>query len=155
MIIRKMLLNINGVHRMIVCDPEDSLADALRSLGLTSVKVGCGKGMCGTCSVVLNGDLVRSCTRKMKAVPENSTIETLEGIGTAGRAHPLQHAWVALNAIQCGFCTPGFIMSSKALLDRNPSPTRAEVRDWFLKHHNACRCTGYKPLVDAVMAAAA
>ncbi len=90
----------------------------------------------------------------MKNVPENSRIMTIEGVGTPTHLHPLQQAWITYGGVQCGFCTPGFIVSAKCLLDTNPSPTREEVRAWFQKHKNLCRCTGYKPLVDAVMAAA-
>ncbi|SFG21432.1 aldehyde oxidoreductase [Desulfotomaculum arcticum] len=151
----KIWLNINGADRMVVCNPEkDSLAEVLRRIGLTSVKVGCGTGVCGSCSVILNGKVIRSCTKKLKAVEEYSKIITLEGIGTPGNLHPLQVAWMNYGAIQCGFCTPGFIVSAYALLLENNNPTREEVRDWFQKHRNVCRCTGYKQLVDAVIAAA-
>lgn len=92
---------------------------------------------------------------KMKRVADGARITTLEGIGTPGHLHPLQKAWILHGGAQCGFCTPGFIVSAKALLDHNPKPTREQVRDWFQDHRNACRCTGYKPLVDAVMDAAA
>ncbi|HWQ79472.1 MAG TPA: molybdopterin cofactor-binding domain-containing protein [Anaerovoracaceae bacterium] len=152
--LKKIFLNLNGVDRMFVCDPEDTLADTLRLLGLTGTKVGCGTGQCGVCSVLLDGKVVRACTRKMKAIKEYSKVVTIEGIGTPTNLHPLQLAWIVFGGVQCGFCTPGFIVSAKGLLDGNPNPTREEVRDWFQKHRNACRCTGYKPLVDAVMAAA-
>lgn len=156
MVVSKVFLNINGVDRMFVCDHEkDTLAGVLRKMGLTSVKVGCGTGQCGACSVLLNGKVVRSCTRKIKSIDQYSKVETLEGIGTPINLHPLQQAWITYNGTQCGFCTPGFIMSAKGLLDQNLNPTREEVRDWFQKHRNACRCTGYKVLVDAVMEAAA
>ncbi|HWQ43119.1 MAG TPA: molybdopterin cofactor-binding domain-containing protein [Desulfosporosinus sp.] len=152
---KKMFLNINGVQRMIVCDPEkDTLATALRRMGLTGTKVGCGVGQCGACSVVLDGKVVRSCVRKMKSIPEYSQVETIEGMGTARNLHALQQAFITYGSVQCGFCSPGFIMSAKALLDKNTDPTREEVRAWFQKHRNVCRCTGYKPIVDAVMAAA-
>ncbi len=155
MIYKKMFLNINGAERIIVCDPEnDSLADVLRRIGLTGTKVGCETGQCGACSVLLEGEVVRSCITKMKSVPEYSKIVTIEGIGTPDNLHPLQLAWIACGGVQCGFCTPGFIVSAKGLLDKNINPTRQEVRDWFQKHKNACRCTGYVQLVDAVMAAA-
>ena len=91
----------------------------------------------------------------MKRVEDGSSVTTLEGIGTPEHLHPLQQAWIYHGGAQCGFCTPGFIVSAKALLDVNPNPSREEVRDWFQDHRNACRCTGYKPLVDAVMDAAA
>ena len=151
----RLSLEINGVERFVVCDPEkDTLAVVLRRIGLTGVKVGCGTGVCGACSVILNGKVVRSCSRKMKGVPEFSQILTIEGIGTPQHLHPLQQAWITYGGVQCGFCSPGFIVSAHGLLSENPSPTREEVRGWFKKHHNICRCTGYKPLVDAVMAAA-
>ncbi len=152
---RKIWLNINDVDRMIVCDPEkDTLADVIRRLGLRGTKIGCDTGQCGACTVLLDGVPVRSCITKIKAVPEYSKIITIEGIGTPQHLHPLQQAWIIYGGVQCGFCSPGFIVSAKALLDVNPSPSRQEVRDWFQKHRNLCRCTGYKPLVDAVIAAA-
>lgn len=155
MTFKKMFLNINGAERIIVCDPEqDSLADVVRRIGLTGTKVGCGTGQCGACSVLLNGKVVRSCSKKMKTVPEYSQVVTIEGIGTPENLHPLQLAWITYGGVQCGFCTPGFIVSAKGLLETNQNPSRQDVRDWFQKHRNACRCTGYKPLVDAVMAAA-
>ncbi len=151
----KKTLLVNGVSRMVVAKPTAQLADVLRkNLGLTSVKIGCGQGQCGSCSIILDGKLVRSCARKMERIPEGAQITTLEGIGTPQSLHPIQLAWMAYGGAQCGYCTPGFIVSSYALLECNPSPTRGEVRDWFQKYRNVCRCTGYKPLVDAVMAAA-
>ncbi|MDR2573046.1 MAG: molybdopterin-dependent oxidoreductase [Desulfovibrio sp.] len=147
---------INGIPRRLLVNPEDSLADVLRGqLQLTSVKVGCGQGQCGACSVILDGKVVRSCIVKVRRVPENAAVTTLEGIGTPACLHPIQKAWMFHGGAQCGFCTPGFIVSAKGLLDQNPKPSREDVRDWFQKHHNLCRCTGYKPLVDAVMDAAA
>ena len=126
--LRKMWLNINGVDRVFTCDPEaDSLADVLRRIGLTGTKVGCGTGVCGSCSVVLNGELVRSCTRKIRAIKEYSTVITIEGIGTPQNPHPIQIAWMNCGAVQCGFCTPGFIVSTYALLMSNPNPTRQEI----------------------------
>lgn len=152
----KMTLNINGAPRTFVCDKnKDTLASVLRRLGLTGTKVGCGTGVCGACSVVLNGKVVRSCTRKIKSVEEYSEVVTIEGIGNPMNPHPLQYAWVHLGAVQCGFCVPGFIVSAWQLLNENSNPTREEVRDWFQKHRNICRCTGYKQIVDAVMEAAA
>jgi len=154
--LKKMTLNINGADRMFICDPEkDTLASVLRRLGLTGTKIGCGAGVCGACSVILNGNVVRSCMRKISRIEEYSSVVTIEGIGTVLHPHPLQYAWVNLGAVQCGFCTPGFIVSAYALLCKNASPTREEVRDWFRKHRNVCRCTGYKQIVDAVMEAAA
>jgi len=153
--LKKLTLNINGADRMFICDPEtDTLATVLRRLGLTGTKVGCGTGVCGSCSVILNGKVIRSCTRKITAIEEYSTVTTIEGIGTPTHLHPLQLAFMHAGAVQCGFCSPGFIVSAYGLLKANPDPTREEVRDWFQKNRNICRCTGYKQIVDAVMAAA-
>jgi len=153
--LRKMWLNINGVDRIFICNPEkDSLADVLRRIGLTGTKVGCDAGICGSCTVILNGELVRSCIKKIRNVEEYSKVLTIEGIGTPTHLHPIQVAFMNLGAVQCGFCTPGFIVSTYALLQKNNNPSRKEVRDWFQKHLNVCRCTGYKQIVDAVMAAA-
>lgn len=153
--ITRLMVTINGVERPVICDPEkDNLAVTLRRMGLTGTKIGCGTGVCGACSVILNGKVIRSCTMKMKNVPEFSEIITIEGIGTPQHLHPLQQAWITYGGVQCGFCTPGFIVSAYRLLFENPNPTREEVREWFKQHRNVCRCTGYKPIVDAVMAAA-
>ncbi len=151
----KKKLTVNGVEQDLIVDPEATLADVIRGqLGLTGTKVGCGTGQCGSCSVIIDGRVVRSCITKMKRVDEGAHITTIEGIGTPENLHPLQLAWVVHGGAQCGFCSPGFIVSARALLDTNPSPSRQDVRDWFQKHRNVCRCTGYKPLVDAVMDAA-
>ena len=148
----RIRLHINGVDRPVLFEPEkDSLADALRRLGLTGTKIGCNKGICGACTVLLDGKVVRSCIKKMRDIKEFSEIITIEGIGTPQHLHPLQQAWITYGAAQCGFCSPGFIVSAYGLLQENSHPTREEVRDWFQSHHNVCRCTGYKPLVDAVM----
>ena len=149
------LFQVNSLPRKVVVDPEASLAEVIRDqLKLTGTKVGCGQGQCGSCSVIMDGRVVRSCVTKMKKVPDGAQIQTIEGVGTPDNLHPLQLAWTVHGGAQCGFCSPGFIVSAKALLEENPGPTRGEVRDWFQKHRNACRCTGYKPLVDAVMDAA-
>ena len=149
-------LYVNGIMRPMVVDGEATLANVLRKqLGLTGTKQGCKAGQCGICSVILNGKVVRSCVTKMKNVPDRSEITTVEGLGTPDNLHPLQLAFIKTGAPQCAFCIPGFLVSAKALLDTNPNPTRQEVRAWFMKHRNLCRCTGYKPIVDAVMMAAA
>lgn len=151
----KRTIEVNGVSQMMVVPADESLANALRGqLGQTGTKVGCGQGQCGACNVIVNGKLVRSCITKMSRLEDGAKVTTIEGIGSPAGLHPLQLAWVAYGCAQCGFCSPGFIVSAKVLLDENPAPTRDEVRDWFQKHRNACRCTGYKPLVDAVMDAA-
>jgi aldehyde oxidoreductase len=153
--LERLNLRINGVDRFVTCDPEnDSLAEVLRRMGLTGVKVGCGTGVCGARSVILNGEVVRSCTKKMKRVAEFSEIITIEGIGTPQHLHPLQQAWITRGGAQRGVCSPCFLVSAFGLFQQNLSPTREDVRQWFKEHHNICRCTGYKQLVDAVMAAA-
>ena len=149
-------LTINGVNRLLVLDGDETLATVLREhLLLTGCKIGCGAGHCGACNVIVDGEVKKACVTKMSRIPDNAQITTIEGVGTLSDMHPLQVAWMAYGCAQCGFCTPGFIISAKVLLEKNPSPTREEVRDWFNKQRNLCRCTGYKPLVDATMAAAA
>jgi len=152
---KRMMFNINGVDRWFVITPETTLAKVLREqMLLTGCKVCCNEGHCGTCTVIVDGKPVRACVTKMKKVAERAKITTIEGIGTPENLHPLQIAWMAHGGAQCGICTPGFIMSAKVLLDNNKNPTRAEVRDWFQRNRNLCRCTGYKPLINAVMDAA-
>lgn len=151
----KKILNINGFSRSVITDPETTLADVLRKqLHLTGTKVGCNIGECGACNVILNGKVTRACITRINRVPDESEIITIEGIGDPHNLHPLQLAFMVHGGAQCGFCSPGFIVSAKGLLDENLSPSREEVRDWFQKTRNVCRCTGYKPLVDAVMTAA-
>lgn len=146
---------VNGVTRQVLVEENETLASFLRErLLLTGCKIGCGQGHCGACNVIVDGKVTRSCITKLSRLPDNAEITTIEGIGTLSDMHPLQVAWMAHGCAQCGFCSPGFIMTSKALLDNNPNPTREEVRDWFQQNRNLCRCTGYKPLVDAVMDAA-
>lgn len=146
---------INGVEHNIFVEEDAFLATVLREqLGLTGTKVGCGEGQCGACSVIMDGKVIRSCITKMRRVAEGAQITTIEGVGTPDNLHAIQKAWIKHGSAQCGFCSPGFIVSAKALLDSNNNPTREEVRDWFQKHKNVCRCTGYIPLVDAVMDAA-
>ncbi len=152
---QKKVISINGSPRTVIAGPETSLAEVLRQqLGMTGTKIGCGMAQCGACSVIMDGKVIRSCVTKMKKVEEGADIITIEGVGTPQELHPIQLAWMVHGGAQCGFCSPGFIVSSKGLLDQNPNPSREDVRDWFQKHRNACRCTGYKPLVDAVMDAA-
>ena len=132
-------LIVNGMTKTLLVNPEDSLADVLRGqLLLTSVKVGCGTGQCGACNVILDGKLVRTCTLKMKRVEDGAAVTTLEGIGTPEHMHPLQLSWMFHGGAQCGFCTPGIIMSTQALLNKNPRPTQEEVRDAL--SGNYCRC---------------
>ena len=151
----KRNLWVNGMERTVFVEQSDLLSDVIRkSLRLTGTKVGCGKGQCGACNVIMDGKLIRSCITKMDRVPEGAAITTIEGIGTPADLHAIQMAWMVHGGAQCGFCTPGFIVSAKALLDSSADPSREEIRDWFQKYRNACRCTGYKQLVDAVQDAA-
>ena len=151
----KKMINVNGADVTVVAPADESLANVLRGqLRLTGTKVGCGEAQCGCCNVILDDKLVRSCVTKMSKVSEGAKITTIEGVGTPDHMHPLQLAFIVHGAIQCGFCTPGFIVSAKALLNENPNPTRNDVREWYNKYRNACRCTGYKQIVDAVLDAA-
>ncbi len=143
---------INGEDVEFLCEPRQSLLEVLReTLGLTGAKEGCNNGNCGACNVILDGALVNSCL--VLAVEINGgNVTTIEGIATLQGLHPLQEKFIAHAALQCGFCTPGFIMASKALLDQNPSPSENEVRQWLAG--NLCRCTGYDRIVRAVLDAA-
>ncbi len=152
---QKKQFTVNGVSHTVIVDPKAPLSDVLRTqLGLLGTKVGCGTGHCGSCSVIVDGKLVLSCVTKVGKIADGAQITTIEGIGQPGNLHPIQLALVSSGAAQCGFCIPGFVISAKVLLDQNPHPTREQVRTWFTRHHNVCRCNGYKPIVDAVMEAA-
>lgn len=146
-----LTFTLNGETTKVVVEPSDMLVDVLRDkLNLIGAKKGCGQGECGACTVIMNGDAVTSCmVPAMKA--EGAVVETIEGIGGPGKYHPLQESFMDLGAIQCGFCTPGMIMSSKALLDQNEQPTREEIREAI--SGNICRCTGYVKIEEAVSAA--
>jgi aerobic carbon-monoxide dehydrogenase small subunit len=144
---------INGEAVEFLCEPQQSLLEVLRmELGLTGAKEACNNGNCGACNVILDGVLVNACLVLAVEV-EGKAITTIEGIAPAGGLHPLQQSFLENAALQCGVCTPGFIVSAKALLDRNPDPSEAEVRRWLAG--NLCRCTGYDKIVRAVLAAAA
>lgn len=146
-------LNINGRNYEVAVNPRDLLIDVIRKkIGLTGTKKGCGEGDCGACTVLIDGKPELSCI-KLAIACQGQKITTIEGLAQEdGSLHPLQQSFVDHGAVQCGFCTPGMIMSSKALLDRNPNPTQQEI-----KHElsgNICRCTGYKKIIEAVEAAA-
>jgi carbon-monoxide dehydrogenase small subunit len=144
---------VNGEPVEFLAGGGQSLLDALRDeLRLTGSKEGCGTGDCGACSVIVDGRLVCACLM-LAPEAEGKRIETIEGLTDNGHLHPLQHQFLEHAALQCGFCTPGLLMASKALLDRNPDPTETEVRYWLAG--NICRCTGYDKVVRAVMDAAA
>jgi aerobic carbon-monoxide dehydrogenase small subunit len=144
-------VEVNGVQRSATVEVRRTLADFLReNLGLTGTHVGCEHGVCGACTVLLDGVPVRACLT-FAAQVNGASITTVEGLATDGRLHPLQTAFKAHHALQCGFCTPGFLMSAVALLKDNPAPTEDEVRRAL--SGNTCRCTGYQFIVDAVRAA--
>jgi len=148
---KTLRFTLNGEPMEIAVSPSDMLVDVLRDkLELTGTKKGCGKGECGACTVIMNGKAVASClVPALKAI--DAEIETIEGVAN-GEAHPLQETFMDLGAVQCGFCTPGMIMSSKALLDDKPQPTKSEIREAIAG--NICRCTGYVKIEEAVEAAA-
>jgi len=149
---RVMRIRVNGRDQEAAVHPRQTLLEVLREeLGLTGTKQGCGEGECGTCTVLLDGVPVNAClTLALEA--EGREVTTIEGLSDGPRLHPLQKAFVEAGAIQCGFCTPGMILSAKALLDRRPEPTEAEIREAL--SGNLCRCTGYQKIVEAVQAAA-
>ena len=134
--------------RTVSVTPTTMLLDVLREdLGLTGTKNGCGQGHCGACTVIVNGKAVRSCITTAARL-DGARVETIEGLATGDRLHPMQDAFIAEGAIQCGFCTPGMIMAAKALLDASPSPDRAEIE--LALEHNLCRCTGYGAILRAI-----
>ena len=144
---------INGDAVEFVCDTDETLLDVLRNrLALTGAKEGCGTGDCGACSVILDGRLVCSCL-VLGAEAEGRAVATIEGLAEGNRLHPLQRKFLEHAALQCGICTPGFLIAAKALLERNPDPDETEIRYWLAG--NLCRCTGYDKIVRAVMDAAA
>jgi len=146
----KIVLNtiINGENREFLADERDSLLEALRErLGLMGAKEGCNNGNCGACAVIMDGRLVNSCC-VMAAEIEGAELNTIEGLADADSLHPLQEAFLENAALQCGICTPGFLMASKALLDENPDPNEEEIRWWLAG--NLCRCTGYDKIIRAV-----
>jgi len=144
---------VNGDPTEFLTDPGTTLLDALRDeLGLTGSKEGCGSGDCGACSVIVDGRLVCSCL-VLAVEAEGRRIETIEGMAHGSELHPLQQKFLEHAALQCGFCTPGLLVASKALLDANPDPTEEEARYWLAG--NLCRCTGYDKVIRAVLDAAA
>ena len=146
-------LNINGDAYELAVVPSHTLLEVLREdAGLTGTKHGCEQGECGLCTVLIDGRPQFSClTLAIEA--EGAEIRTVEGLATNGELHPLQQAWGETGASQCGYCTPGMLMSAQALLERNPSPNRTEIREALAG--NLCRCTGYQAIIEAVELAAA
>ena len=143
-------LNVNGRTHHVALSPNVTLLQALRDLGYTDVKSGCEKGDCGACAVLMDGQAVNSCL-VLAWQAEGAEIVTNSGLGMMDTPHPLQQAFADHGAIQCGYCTPGMIISAKALLDQNPHPTEAEIREAL--SGNLCRCTGYGQIIEAVQAA--
>ena len=144
---------VNGEQRELDASPTNSLLDVLREdLFLTGAKRGCDSGECGACTVIMNGKALNSCL-VLATELDGSEIITIEGLGrSAGDLHPMQKAFIEKGAVQCGFCTPGIIMTAKAFIDTNPEPTEEEVRDAI--SGNLCRCTGYTKIVNAILAGA-
>ena len=144
-------VTVNGEKKEFMIAASDILLDVLRREGYTGVKRGCGAGDCGACTVIFNGKAVNSCMM-IAAQADGADIITIEGLAQDGELHPIQKAFLAHGAVQCGFCIPGMVLSAKALLDDNPHPTEPEVRETVLG--NLCRCTGYKKQVEAIMSVA-
>lgn len=141
--------SVNGDDLEFLCDPRETLLDALRDrLNLTGAKEGCGTGDCGACSVTLDDRLVCSCL-VLGVEAEGKSIGTVEGMAEGENLHPLQQKFIEHAALQCGICTPGILVATKALLEKNPDPTETEVRYWLAG--NLCRCTGYDKIIKAVM----
>jgi aerobic-type carbon monoxide dehydrogenase small subunit (CoxS/CutS family) len=150
---RELILRVNGVEHRGAAEPRITLADFLREgLGLTGTHLGCEHGVCGACTILLDGRSVRSCL--MLAVQaEGHELTTVEGLASPdGALHPIQEAFSEKHALQCGFCTPGFLMTVHELLAHDPDPDEAEIRSWL--SGNICRCTGYQNIVEAVRHAA-
>ena len=143
---------LNGENVEVVCAPDKMLVDLLREdFALTGTKIGCREGECGACTVIMNGQAVNSCLIPA-AKAMDTEIQTIEGVANGDELHPLQEAFIDKGAVQCGFCTPGLIMSSKALLDKNKTPALDEIREAI--GGNICRCTGYIKVEEAIVQAA-
>jgi carbon-monoxide dehydrogenase small subunit len=143
---------INGDPAEFLCEPQQPLLDVLRDeLHMTGTKEGCGTGDCGACSVMLEGRLVCSCL-VLAVEAQGKTIDTIEGMANGDQLHVLQRKFLEHAALQCGICTPGFLIAARALLERNPDPSEEEVRFWLAG--NLCRCTGYQKIIEAVLDAA-
>ncbi|MDI3547209.1 MAG: aerobic carbon-monoxide dehydrogenase small subunit [Halanaerobiales bacterium] len=144
----KVNLTVNGKEFTLEVGPKERLLDTLRErLKLTGVKEGCGIGECGACTVILNGEAVNSCL-VLTGQLDGSEVITVEGLEVEGRLDPLQQAFIDHHAVQCGFCTPGMLMSARALLDKNPHPNREEIKRAI--EGNLCRCTGYQQIIEAI-----
>jgi carbon-monoxide dehydrogenase small subunit len=148
----KVTLNVNKEDYQVEVAPYETLRDALRDrLGFTDVKSGCGEGECGACTVLIDGKPVTSCLM-LAAQAEGKKVTTARGMAMNGNLHPLQEKFIEHGAVQCGYCTPGMLLTAKALLDKNPHPTEEEIR--VAISGNMCRCTGYQQIIEAIMDAA-
>ncbi len=149
---KRISINVNGEPKELFVGSNRLLVDAIRQdLGLTGTKKGCGTGDCGSCTIILDGRAVKSCLI-LAVEADGSDILTIEGLQSGGKLHPLQEAFIRHGAIQCGFCSPGMMMSAKALLDRCPRPTEEEIKTALAG--NLCRCTGYRKILEAVLSVA-
>jgi aerobic carbon-monoxide dehydrogenase small subunit len=149
---RRVSLTVNGVEHSLELEPRELLVYVLRErLGLTGTNVGCDTSSCGACTVLLDGESVKSCT-VLGVQADGHELTTIEGLATNGTLHPLQEAFAEHHALQCGYCTPGFVMATVSLLAENPNPSEEEIRHGL--EGNLCRCTGYHNIVRAVQAAA-
>jgi carbon-monoxide dehydrogenase small subunit len=147
----EIVLNVNKMNYKVAVEPQRTLVEVLRdTLGLTGTKKSCNEGECGACTVLMDGKPAASCL-VLALDAQGKEITTIEGLSEGEKLHPIQEAFVKYAAIQCGFCTPGMVLSAKALLDENPTPTATEVRKGI--SGNLCRCTGYQQIVDAILAA--
>lgn len=145
---KKIHFMLNEQQTQVEVEPAVLLVDMLRNqLGLTGTKIGCGEGDCGACTVLLDGKSVNSCLILAVQI-DGRELLTVEGLGTYDKLHPLQEAFIAAGAVQCGFCTPGMLLSAKSLLDNNPQPTRKQIARHI--SGNLCRCTGYAKIIDAI-----
>jgi carbon-monoxide dehydrogenase small subunit len=148
---RQIKIKVNGVMHEIDVQPWDTLLDVIRDkLGLTGTKEGCGLGECGACTVIMNGKTVNSCL-VLAVEADGKQIITIEGLAEGDKLHPVQQAFIDLGGLQCGFCTPGMIISAKAMLDENQNPTEEEIRRGI--SGNFCRCTGYTKIIQSIQAA--
>ena len=149
---RPIRLTVNGKSHAVEVPTYRTLLDCLRyDLGLTGSKEGCGVGVCGACTVLLDGKMISSCIA-LAVFADGREITTVEGLAEDERLHPVQQAFIDFGGFQCGICTPGQVVAAKALLDANPKPSEAEIREWMLG--NLCRCTGYYKIVESIQAAA-
>lgn len=144
-------LKVNGKEHEVNVEPRETLLEVIRDrLGLTGTKLSCDMEVCGACTVLLDGRPVSSCTT-LAFEARGKEVMTIEGLASDGKLHPLQEAFLEKGGLQCGFCTPGMILTAKTLLEENPDPTEEEIKEYM--HGNLCRCTGYQMIVESIMAA--